>query len=102
MHAASASACVSRLIQDKIVPVYTILGLSMKRDLSKVCCSWKCHSEDHSVEGVVLLGAVLRVFPNNLSGLAKLGRRTHLVKQSETRLAMKMMMISGRDDSGGK
>jgi hypothetical protein len=93
MHAASARACVSPLIQDKIVPVYRIFGLSSERDPSKVCCSWKRHSEERSTEDVVLLGTVLRVFPNSLSGLSGLDRRAHL---------MKMMMISGRGDGGGK
>ncbi len=67
MHVVSARACVSPLIQDKIVPVYTILGLSLER-LS-------------SAEDVVLLGAVPRIFPNSLSGLAKLGRRAHFAAE---------------------
>jgi hypothetical protein len=81
MHVASARDCVSPLIQDKIVPVYTILGLSLERDPSKVRCSWKRHSEECSAEDVVLLGAVPRVFPNSLSGLAKLGRRAHFAAE---------------------
>jgi hypothetical protein len=72
------------------------------RDPSKVCCSWKRHSEERSTEDVVLLGTVLRVFPNSLSGLAGLDRRAHLIKQSKTHPLMKMMMISGRGDGGGK
>jgi hypothetical protein len=81
MHVASARDCVSPLIQDKIVPVYTILGLSLERDPSKVRCSWKGHSEECSAEDVVLLGAVPRVFPNSLSGLAELGRRAHFAAE---------------------
>jgi hypothetical protein len=102
MHAASARACVSPLIQDKIVPVYRIFGLSSERDPSKVCCSWKRHWEERSTEDVVLLGTVLRVFPNSLSGLSGLDRRAHLMKRSETCPLMKMMMISGQGDGGGK
>jgi hypothetical protein len=102
VHGASACVCVPPLIQDKIVPVYTILGLSLKRDLSRVRCSWRRHSEERSTEDMVLLGAVLRVFSDSLSELARLGRRAHLMKRSETHPVMKMVMISGRGDGGGK
>ncbi len=50
----------------------------------------------------MLLGAVLRGLPNSVSGSAWLGGREHLMKRSETRPVMKMMMISGRGDGGGK
>jgi hypothetical protein len=95
MLAASARVCVSPLIQDKIMPVYTILELSLKRDPSKVRCLWKHHYEECSTQEVVLLEGVLRVFPNTLSELARLGRQAHLMKRSETCPVMKMMMISG-------
>ncbi len=40
---------------------------------------------------------------NSLSGLAELGGREHLMKRSDdTRPVMKMVMISGRADGGGK
>jgi hypothetical protein len=102
VHVASACVCVSPLIQDKIVPVYTILRLSLKRDSSRVLCSWKRHSEERSTEDVVLLGAVLRVFSESLSELARLGRRAHLMKRSKIHPVMKMVMISRQDDGGGK
>ena len=50
----------------------------------------------------MLLGAVLRVLPNSVSGSAELSRREHLMKRSETRPVMKMVEISGRGDGGGK
>ncbi len=50
----------------------------------------------------MLLRAVLRVLPNSVSGSAGLGGREHLMKRSETCPVMKMVMISGRDDGGGK
>jgi hypothetical protein len=84
------------------VPVYTIFELSLVRDPSTVRCSWKCHSEEHSTEDVVLLGTVLRVLPNSVSGSAGLSGREHLMKRSDTRPVMKMVMISGRGDGGGK
>ena len=83
--------------------VSTIFELSLVRDPSTVRCSWKRHSEEPATEDVVLLGAVLRVLPNSVSGSAGLGRREHLMKRSDdTRLVMKMVMISGRGDGGGK
>jgi hypothetical protein len=84
------------------VPVYTIFGLILKRDPISVRCSWKRHSEERSTEDVVLLGAVLRVLPNSVSGSAGLSRREHLMQRSETRPVMKMVMIPGRGDGGGK
>ena len=82
--------------------VSTIFGLSLVRDPSTVRCSWKRHSEEPTTEDVVLLGAVLRVLPNSVSGSAGLGGREHLMQRSETRLVMKMVMIPGRGDGGGK
>lgn len=82
--------------------VSTIFELSLVRDPSTVRCSWKRHSEERSTEDVVLLGAVLRVLPDNVSESAGLSRREHLMKRSETRPVMKMVMISGRGDGGGK
>ena len=82
--------------------VSTIFELSLVRDPSTVRCSWKRHSEELSTEDVVLLGAVLRVLPDNVSESAGLSRREHLMKRSETRPVMKMVMISGRGDGGGK
>ena len=41
--------------------------------------AWKRHLEELSTEDVVLLGAVLRVFPNGVSGSAGLSRREHLM-----------------------
>ncbi len=67
-----------------------------------VRCSWKRHWEERSTEDVVLLGALLHVLPNSVSGSAGLSRRQHLMKRSETRPVMKSVMISGRGDSGGK
>jgi hypothetical protein len=84
------------------VLVYTIFELSLERDPISAHCSWKRHSEERSTEDVVLLGAVLRVLPNSVSGSAGLGGREHLMKWSETRLVMNMVMISGRGDGGGK
>ncbi len=97
MHVASALAYVSPLTQDK-----NRSELSLERDPISVRCSWKRHSEERSTEDVVLLGAVLRFLPNGSSGSAGLGGREHLMKRSETRPVMKMVMISGRGDSGGK
>ena len=82
--------------------VSTIFELSLVRDPSTVRCSWKRHSEERSTEDVVLLGAVLRVLPDNVSESAGLSRREHLMKRSETRPVMKMVEISGRGDGGGK
>ena len=82
--------------------VSTIFGLSLVRDPSTVRCSWKRHSEEPSTEDVVLLGAVLRVLPNSVSGSAGLGGREHLMKRSETHPVMKMVKISGQGDGGGK
>ena len=82
--------------------VSTIFELSLVRDPSTVRCSWKRHSEELSTEDVVLLGAVLRVLPNSVSGSAGVGGREHLMKRSETRPVMKMVEISGRGDGGGK
>ena len=82
--------------------VSTIFELSLVRDPSTVRCSWKRHSEELSTEDVVLLGAVLRVLPDNVSESAGLSRREHLMKRSETRPVMKMVMISGPGDGGGK
>ena len=82
--------------------VSTIFELSLVRDPSTVRCSWKRHSEELSTEDVVLLGAVLRVLPNSVSGSAGLSRREHLMQRSETRPVMKMVMIPGRGDGGGK
>ena len=82
--------------------VSTIFELSLVRDPSTVRCSWKRHSEELSTEDVVLLGAVLRVLPDNVSESAGLSRREHLMKRSETRPVMKMVEISGRGDGGGK
>ena len=59
LHVASALVYVSPLIQDKIVPVYTIFELILERGPISVCCSWKRHSEERSTEDVVLLGTVL-------------------------------------------
>jgi hypothetical protein len=86
------------------VSVYTIFKLSLERDPISARCSWKRHSEEHSTEDVVLLGAVLRVLPNGTpSGSAGLGGREHLMKRSDdTRPVMKMVMISRRGDGGGK
>ena len=84
------------------MPVYTIFGLILKRDSISARCSWTRHSEERSTEDVVLLGAVLRVLPNSVSGSAGLSRREHLMKRSETRPVMKMVMIPGRGDGGGK
>jgi len=84
------------------VPVYTIFGLILKRDSISARCSWKRHSEERSTEDVVLLGAVLRVLPDNVSESAGPSRREHLMKRSETRPVMKMVEISGRGDGGGK
>ncbi len=82
--------------------VSTIFELSLVIDPSTVRCSWKRHSEERSTEDVVLLGAVLRVLLNSVSGSAGLGGREHLMQQSETRPVMKMVVISGRGDGGGK
>ena len=82
--------------------VSTIFELSLVRDPSTVRCSWKRHSEEPATEDVVLLGAVLRVLPDNVSESAGLSRREHLMKRSETRPVMKMVEISGRGDGGGK
>ncbi len=82
--------------------VSTIFELSLVRDPSTVRCSWKHHSEELSTEDVVLLDAVLRVLPNSVSGSAGLSGSEHLMKRSETRPVMKMVMISGRGDGGGK
>jgi hypothetical protein len=79
-----------------------IFELSLERDPISARCSWKPHSEDRSTEDVVLLRAVLRVLPNSLSGSAGLSGREHLMQQSETRPVMKMVMICGRGDGGGK
>jgi hypothetical protein len=79
-----------------------IRKLSLKRDPISARCSWKRHSEERSTEDMVLLGAMLRVLPNSTSGSAGLGGREHLMKQSETRPVMRMVMISGRGDHGGK
>ncbi len=84
------------------MPVYTIFELSLERDPITVCCSWKRHSEERSTEDVVLLGAVLRVLPNSVSVSAGLSGGEHLMKRSETHLVMKMVMIPGRGDGGGK
>jgi hypothetical protein len=84
------------------VPVYTIFKLSLERDPISARCSWKRHSEERSTEDVVLLGAVLRVLANGVSGSPGLGGCEHLMKRSETRPVMKMVMISGRGDGGGK
>ncbi len=85
------------------MPVYTIFELSLERDPISARCSWKRHSEEYLTEDVVLLGAVLRVLPNSLSGSAGLGGGEHLMKRSDdTRPVMKMMMISGRGDGRGK
>ena len=84
------------------MPVYTIFELSFERDPISARCSWKRHSEERSTEDVVFLGAVLRVLSNSVSGSAGLGRREHLIQRSETRPVMKMVMISGRGDGGGK
>jgi hypothetical protein len=84
------------------VPVYTILELILERDPITARCSWKRHSEERSTEDVVLLGAVLRGLPNSTSGSAGLGGCEHLMKRSETRPVMKMVMISGQGDGGGK
>ena len=59
------------------MPVYTIFGLILKRDSISARCSWKRHSEERSTEDVVLLGAVLRVLPNSVSGSVCLGARPH-------------------------
>ncbi len=46
---------------------------------------------------------LLHILPNSLSGPAELGGRAHLMKRSDdTRPVMKMVMISGRGDGGGK
>ncbi len=50
----------------------------------------------------MLLGAVLLFLPNGTSGSAELGGHEHLMKRSETRPVMKMVMISGRGDGGGR
>ena len=50
----------------------------------------------------MLLGTVLCVLPNSVSGSAELSRRENLMKRSETRPVMKMVEISGRGDGGGK
>ena len=84
------------------MPVYTIFELILERGPISVRCSWKRHSEEPSTEDVVLLGAVLRVLPNSVSGSAGLGGREHLMQRSETRPVMKMVKISGRGDGGGK
>ncbi len=84
------------------MPVYTIFELSLERDPISARSSWKRHSEERSTEDMVLLGAVLRVLPNSLSGSAGRGGREHLMKWSETRPVMKMVMISGQGDGGGK
>ncbi len=85
------------------MPVYTIFELSLERNPISARCSWKRHSEEHSTEDVVLLRAVLRVLPNGTSGSAGLGGREQLMKLSDdTRPVMKMVMISGRGDGGGK
>ncbi len=84
------------------MPVYTIFELSLERDPISARCSWKRHSEERSTEEVVLLGAVLRVLPNSVSGSAGLGGREHSMKRSETRPMMKMVMISGRGDGERK
>ena len=98
MHMASALAYVPPLIQDKNrASLHDI-----RTDSISARCSWKRHSEERSTEDVVLLGAVLRVLPNSVSGSAGLSRREHLMKRSETRLVMKMVKISGRGDGGGK
>ena len=102
MHVASALVCVSPLIQDKnrasLHDIRTELGERPKHSLRLLEVPLR-RSLD---EDVVLLGMVLRVLPNSVSGSAGLGRCEHLMKRSETRPVMKMVMISGRDDGGGK
>jgi hypothetical protein len=78
------------------VPVYTIFELILERDPISARCN------ERSTEDVVLLGAVLRVLPNSVSGSAGLSGSEHLMKRSETRPVMKMAMISGRGEIGGK
>ncbi len=102
MPVASALAYVSPLIQDKNRASLHDTRTGLERDPISARCSWKCHSEERSTEDVVLLGAVLRVLTNGTSGPAELGGRKHLMKRSETRPVMKMVMISGRGDGGEK
>jgi len=52
-----------------------------KLESSAICCFWKHHLEEPSTEEVGLLEAVLRVFPNYLSGLARLGRHAHFAAE---------------------
>ena len=56
----------------------------------------------HVIPTLRTLGTVLRVLPNSVSGSAGLSGREHLMKRSDTRPVMKMVMISGRGDGGGK
>ncbi len=102
MHVASALVCVSPLIQDKncvsLHDIRTELGERPKHS-PLLLEALLGRTLDR---GVVLLGAVLRVLPNSVSGSAGLSRREHLMKRSETCPVMKMAMISGRGDGGGK
>ncbi len=103
MHVASALVHVSPLIQDKNRASLHDIRMSLERDPISARCSWKCQSEEHSTEDVVLLGAVLRLLPNGTSGSAELGGCEHLMKRSDdTRPVMKMVMISRQGDGGGK
>ena len=76
---ASALVCVSPLIQDKnrasLHDIRTDLG--ERSNFSPLLL--EAHSEERSTEDVVLLGAVLRVLPNSVSGSAGLGRREPLM-----------------------
>ena len=56
----------------------------------------------HVIPTLGTLGVVLRVLPNSVSGSAGLSGRENLMKRSDTRPVMKMVMISGRGDGGGK
>ena len=100
MHSFCPCLCITA--DTKIVSVSTIFELSLVRDPSTVRCSWKRHSEERSTKDVLLLETVLRVLPNGSSGSAGLGGREHLMKRSEARPVMKMVMIPGRGDGGGK
>ena len=99
---ASALVCISPLIQDKNrVSLHDIrTDLGERSNFSPLLL--EAPLGERSTEDVVLLGAVLRVLPNSVSGSAGLSRREHLMKRSETRPVMKMVEISGRGDGGGK
>jgi hypothetical protein len=103
MHAASALVCVSPLIQDKnrasLHDTRTELG--ERSNLSPLLLEAPLGRTLDRGRGASESG--LRILPNGTSGSAELGGREHLMKRSDdTRSVMKMVMISGQGDGGGK